>query len=159
MKSNYQIKKYKCKMILIPIIYPKRDKNKTRMPSTTKVRLQIKILKTILALIIMCSIILKSWQNPIYCSWSTNNHPPLIFDFLFLCFFRLCKGQVCPAGLERGLVRAPQGQSPPQGLALEIKTTPPPYFEKKIKNKAGGGVIGAPSAKQGIAPVWDLEHI
>ncbi len=49
-------------------------------------------------------------------------------------------------GQERGLVRAPQG------LELEIKTTPPPYFEKN-KNKAGEGVIGAPSAKQGIAPV------
>ena len=77
-------------MILIPIIYPKRDKNKTRMPSTTKVRLQIKILKTILALIIMCSIILKSWRNPVYCSWSSNN-PPNLFSTLFgfYAYFRL----------------------------------------------------------------------
>ena len=30
------------------------------------------------------------WRNPVYCSWSTNNPPSLIFDyFCFYAFFRL----------------------------------------------------------------------
>ena len=70
------------------------------------------------------------------------------FIFVFMLILgqvRLDKGQVCPAGLGKRF-----GQSPPQGLELEIKTTPP-YIKKKSKIR-WGGVIGAPSAKQGIAP-------
>ncbi len=45
---------------------------------------------------------------------------------------------------EIGLVRAPQGYSPPQELELE---------EKKSKISGGGGVICAPSPKHGIVPL------
>ena len=56
-----------------------------------------------------------------------------IFCFvLFFCLFQVRLGQVklgqAPQGQERGLVRAPQDQSPPQRLELE----------KKEKSKRGG---------------------
>ena len=38
-------------------------------------------------------------------------------------------------------------------LALGAPKTPPPYLKKKSKIRRRGGVIGAPSAKRGIAPI------
>ncbi len=130
---------------------------------------------------------MKTWWNPVYCSWSTNNRPPPYFSFLFIfcfyCYFML--GQVkirfawqgqdegpagleppaglekvpagqethagCPAGLGKRFDRAPQGQSPPQGLELKKIKLPLFIFKKKSKI-SGGGVIFAPRPKHGIVP-------
>ena len=62
--------------------------------------------------------------------------PPLfLFLFLFLFYVRLGKVRVKldPQGYERGLVRALQGQSPPQGLEFEE--------EKSKIGKGGGGFV------------------
>ncbi len=77
----------------------------------------------------------KSWRNPVYCSWSTNNS----------------SSNQCLQGQERGLFRATQDYRSPLGLELEKTKASPPYF-KKIKNKGRGWVIFAPSAKHRIVP-------
>ncbi len=55
----------------------------------------------------------KNWRNSVFYSWSTNNPPPLILGQI--------RVRHALQGQERDLVRAPQGQSPPQGLELEEK--------------------------------------
>ena len=65
------------------------------------------------------------WRNSVYCSWSTNNPPPPLFSiiFCFNAYYRLGKGQVCPAGLWKRFSQGPAGD--------RIRK------KRKIKNKRG----------------------
>ena len=80
-------------------------------------------------------------RNPVYCLQSTNTPPPSYFQFLFLCLFKV---RFAPQGSERGLVRAPQGQIPPQRLEFE---------EKNEKSKIRGEGICSPRAQHGRVPI------
>ena len=71
------------------------------------------------------------WRNPVYCSLSTKNPPPLIFD-IFICLFQvmLGKGQVCPAVLGKRFSQGPAGLDPPAGARIRKK--------RKIKIRGEG---------------------
>ncbi len=79
------------------------------------------------------------WRNPVY--YTMEHTPPLLLFLIFVLFLCLFQVRFARQGQERGLVRAPQGQSPPQCLESEEK-----------KSKIMGGGIFAPRAQHERVP-------